>query len=83
VYNSESEMPEVIRLYGFRLFFWSREEKRIHIHIKHGEYEIKIWMDNFTVAKSNMPLRLEYKAIQLARLYEEEIKTKWKEYFQV
>lgn len=74
-------MPEVIRIFGFRMYFWSKEESRIHIHISHGEYDIKIWMDNFEIAKSNMPSKLENKAIQLARQYEETIKAKWKEHF--
>ena len=28
-------MPTVVRVGQFRLYFWSREIDRIHIHVKH------------------------------------------------
>lgn len=36
--------PTVLREGKFRLFFFSREEPRIHIHISHPEGEAKFWL---------------------------------------
>lgn len=36
--------PTVVRDGKFRLFFFSREEKRIHIHVAHPDGEAKFWL---------------------------------------
>lgn len=36
--------PTVLRDGQFRLFFFSREETRIHIHVSHPEGEAKFWL---------------------------------------
>ena len=35
--------PTIVRDGQFRLFFLSREEKRIHVHVAHPEGEAKFW----------------------------------------
>jgi hypothetical protein len=30
---------------GFRFFFFSREEPRIHIHVQHADGEAKYWIE--------------------------------------
>lgn len=74
-------MPTIINIHGFRFFFYSREESRMHVHIEHGEFHAKIWMDTFEVANSNMPKKLEKKAVILVREYEKIIKAKWNQHF--
>jgi hypothetical protein len=37
--------PTVIRERGFRLFFFSREETRPHIHVHHSGVESKFWLE--------------------------------------
>ena len=37
--------PTVFRYKNYRFFFFSREEKRIHIHIFCSEGEAKFWVD--------------------------------------
>lgn len=37
--------PTVFRFKGYRFFFFSREEDRIHIHVIHAEGEAKIWIE--------------------------------------
>jgi len=37
--------PTVLRDGPFRLFFFSREEKRIHVHVAHPDGEAKFWLD--------------------------------------
>lgn len=36
--------PTVLREGQFRLFFFSREESRIHVHVSHPEGEAKFWL---------------------------------------
>ena len=36
--------PTVIRDGKFRLFFFSREEPRIHVHVAHPDGEAKFWL---------------------------------------
>ena len=37
--------PTVLRDGPFRLFFFSREEERIHVHVAHPDGEAKFWLD--------------------------------------
>lgn len=36
--------PTVLREGKFRLFFFSREESRIHVHVSHPDGEAKFWL---------------------------------------
>ena len=36
--------PTVLRDGQFRLFFFSREEVRIHVHVSHPDGEAKFWL---------------------------------------
>ena len=37
--------PTVLRTQGYRLFFFSREEEWMHIHVSCGDGEAKFWLD--------------------------------------
>lgn len=46
-------MPTVLRIGGFRFYFYSHEPNEPpHIHVDRGEATIKIWLDPVEVAKS-------------------------------
>ena len=36
--------PTIVRDGQFRLFFFSREEARIHVHVAHADGEAKFWL---------------------------------------
>ena len=36
--------PTIVRDGKFRLFFFSREETRIHVHVEHPDGEAKFWL---------------------------------------
>lgn len=36
--------PTILRRGPFRLFFFSREERRIHVHVAHPDGEAKFWL---------------------------------------
>ena len=48
-------MPEVLRTWGYRFFFFSREanEPR-HIHVEHAEKYAKFWLEPIELAESRV-----------------------------
>ena len=47
-------MPTVLRISGFRFFFYSGEGSEApHIHVEHGDGVAKIWLDPVRVAESH------------------------------
>ena len=47
-------MPTVLRVSGFRFFFYSLEgSEPSHIHVEHGENVAKFWLDPVSVAESH------------------------------
>ena len=41
---SNAMAPTIVRDGPFRLFFFSREETRIHVHVSHADGEAKFWL---------------------------------------
>ena len=37
--------PTILRIKGYRFYFLSNEEERMHVHITCGEGEAKFWLD--------------------------------------
>ena len=37
--------PTILREGGFRFFFFSREEPRVHVHVYCGDGEAKFWLE--------------------------------------
>ena len=37
--------PTVLRVRGYRLYFFSREEPRPHVHVQHASGEAKFWLE--------------------------------------
>lgn len=37
--------PTIFREAGFRFFFFSREESRLHVHVSHSDGEAKFWLE--------------------------------------
>ncbi|MCC6868555.1 MAG: DUF4160 domain-containing protein [Burkholderiales bacterium] len=48
--------PTVARVGSFRLFFFSREESRIHVHVAHPDGEAKFWLTPTVHLAVNMGL---------------------------
>jgi len=46
----------IFRAHGFRFFFFSREEPRLHVHVSHAEGEAKFWMEPKIVLAQNIGL---------------------------
>lgn len=75
--------PTVVRDGPFRLFFFSREETRIHVHVAHPDGEAKFWLrPEVAVATSTglseRQLR-EARTVILAHM--EEVQNAWNDHF--
>jgi Domain of unknown function (DUF4160) len=47
-------MPTVLRISGFRFFFYSLEgSEPKHIHVEHGDNVAKFWLEPISVAESH------------------------------
>jgi len=75
--------PTVFRYKGYRFFFFSREEERIHIHVIHAEGEAKIWIE--PDIKLNKSIGLNSKQIkeilEQVELHKKEITQNWNDHF--
>ncbi len=75
--------PTVFRYKGYRFFFFSREEERIHIHVIHAEGEAKIWLE--PTIELNKSVGLNSKQIKEILEQVEEHKSKivksWNDHF--
>jgi len=45
--------PTVFREKGYRFFFFSREEERMHVHVGSGDGEAKFWLEPAIVLATN------------------------------
>jgi hypothetical protein len=75
--------PTIFRQDGFRFFFFSREEPRMHVHVHCADGEAKYWLE--PVIKLAQNYRLSDRQLrsieELIREHESEIHTAWKAHF--
>lgn len=75
--------PTVFREGGFRFFFFSREEARIHVHVSHPDGEAKFWLTP-TIAlatSAGLSSKQAREAERLVEAHKEEIEHAWHAYF--
>ena len=75
--------PTVFRERGFRFFFFSREEPRVHVHVYSAQGEAKFWMEPRIELAQNYGLNGSdlRQAQELIEEHEDEIKRAWKQHF--
>jgi len=75
--------PTICRDVQFRLFFCSREEERMHVHISHPDGEAKFWLTPQVHLAVNIGLSpaqvRQAQAVVLAHLAE--IEDAWRRHF--
>ena len=75
--------PTVFRDRGFRFFFFSREEERMHVHVHCADGEAKFWLE----PKLQLAVNYGLSARQLAKIntiieaHENELINAWNSYF--
>lgn len=74
-------MPTLFVLFGMRFFFYSLEHLPIYVHIENGDGKAKIEVETLEVVENQGIKQKDIKkALQVEKLYQEEIITKWNEY---
>lgn len=76
--------PTVFRAAGFRFYFFSREESRLHIHVQGPDGEAKFWIEPaIDLARNERLSEKELGRIErLIREHENEIRRAWKHHFE-
>jgi len=76
--------PTVFREGGFRFYFFSREEPRLHVHVHHESGEAKLWLEpEIAVAQSHgLNERRLATVLKLAKEHEDEIRAAWQAHFE-
>lgn len=75
--------PTIFKEDGFRYFFFSREESRIHVHIVSGDGEAKFWLE----PKIELSRNSHYSKKQLNKIelfledHYDELINAWKQHF--
>ena len=75
--------PTVLRVGGYRFYFFSREESRPHVHVQCGGGEAKIWLEPRVTVAGNWgltPTQLN-RAVGIVEGYLDEIRQAWQTYF--
>ena len=75
--------PTILRIRGYRFYFFSREEPRRHVHVQHATGEAKYWLDPVIDLAYNHGLsaaRLRA-AEQMIREHLDEILAAWERHF--
>ena len=75
-------MPTILKIEGYRFFFFSNEHLPSHIHIEKGDGYAKVELHTLNVVDSHRftPKELK-KIIELVRIHRETLQEAWDEYF--
>jgi diadenosine tetraphosphate (Ap4A) HIT family hydrolase len=75
--------PTVFRESGYRFFFFSREEDRMHVHVISGDGEAKFWLEpDIELAKNYRYTRKQLKDIEkLIEEHRNELISAWERHF--
>jgi hypothetical protein len=75
--------PTVFRYKGFRFFFFSREENRLHVHVYCAEGEAKFWLEPVVelAHNYNVPDNKIKELFLIIEKRKNEIKDAWDKHF--
>jgi hypothetical protein len=75
--------PTIFREGGYRFYFFSREEPRMHVHVQCADGEAKFWIEPRVEAAQNVGMseRRLRAAQQLVETHVDEIRRAWCEHF--
>ena len=75
--------PTIFRAGGLRFYFFSREERRLHVHAQGVRGEAKFWLDPEIELAEDYGLgpQLVGRALRLIKEHEDEIRAAWREHF--
>ena len=75
--------PTVFRQRGYRFFFFSREEARMHVHVYCADGEAKYWLEpNVELARSFRLSSQQLREIRsIVEVRQDELKAAWEDFF--
>ena len=75
--------PTIVRDGQFRLFFFSREETRIHVHVSHPDGEAKFWLtpDVALATQTGLSATQIRQAQAVVNTHLKEIQNAWNHHF--
>ena len=75
--------PTIFREGGFRFYFFSREEARMHVHVHCADGEAKFWLEPTIELAQNLDLNnRQIRTVRsLIEAHEHEIRAAWKRHF--
>lgn len=75
--------PTLFRERGYRFFFFSREEERVHVHVYCADGEAKYWLEpDIELARNHGLSARQLREIQsIVEAHENELKAAWGKYF--
>jgi hypothetical protein len=74
--------PTILREKGYRFFFFSREESRIHVHVTCSDGEAKFWLEpEIELAKNYNLSRTQLREIEnIIEVHCNEFKDAWEKH---
>jgi hypothetical protein len=75
--------PTILRIRGYRFYFFSREEPRAHVHVQHAEGEAKFWIEptmELAVNHGLRPRRLA-EVVKILEEHYDDIRHAWAKHF--
>lgn len=75
-------MPTVLRVDGFRFFFFSDEHLPLHIHVENGDGYMRVELETFKVTdKYKLSKSDEKKILSIIKEHQQKLIGAWDEYF--
>ena len=76
-------MPTIYRRDGLRVYFYSKEGPRAHVHVQMGGGKVKVWLDDLSTHKV---VRLSAKQVRdivaLVETHRDDFQRSWDVYFE-
>ena len=77
--------PTILRMKGYRFYFLSNEEKRMHVHVTCADGEAKFWLE--PIVSLAIYYKLDSRRLteiqKIVEAHKNEIIKEWKKYFSV
>lgn len=75
--------PTVLRIRGYRFYFFSREETRAHVHVQHADGEAKFWIEPSIELSASYGLKSPQiaEAQKLVEEHRDDIQRAWARHF--
>lgn len=74
-------MPTLLRLLGFKFFFYANDHNPAHVHVLKAERWAKIEIESLKVVQSTLKAQELKQALDITEQYQTEFMEKWNEWF--